>query len=190
MLIDITLKITPDMVKSDPGSQQKALFGHIGTHFDVMDREFPLDYTVRDGIVFDVSTIRERDIEMQDVALDIVQKDMFVAFYTGYIEEVGYGGRVYFGPHPQLSDALIEALLEKGVSIIGVDCAGIRRGAEHTPKDQHCADHGTFVVENLCNLQAVLEKSGRVKVHTYPMKCTGITGLPCRVIAEITEYDA
>ena len=53
--------------------------------------------------------------------------------YTGFIEEEGYGSRKYFTEHPQLSNALLEALLEKKVSIIGVDFAGVRRGKEHTP---------------------------------------------------------
>ena len=38
---------------------------------------------------------------------------MFTAFYTGFIEEQGYGGKIYFTEHPQLSHALIDALLEK-----------------------------------------------------------------------------
>lgn len=49
MKIDITLKITPKMVKNAQGNEQKALVGHLGTHFDVMDKEFPLDYTERPG---------------------------------------------------------------------------------------------------------------------------------------------
>ena len=81
---------------------------------------------------------------------------MFVAFYTGFIEKTGYGGKAYFTGHPQLSDDLIDALLAKGISIIGVDFAGVRRGKEHTLKDQYCADHGVFIIENLCNLQSVI----------------------------------
>ena len=38
----------------------------------------------------------------------------------------------------------------KKVSIVGVDFAGVRRGKEHTPMDQYCADHGAFIIENLC----------------------------------------
>ena len=47
MLIDITLRITPKMTKDAQGNLKKALVGHLGTHFDVMNKEFPLEYVRR-----------------------------------------------------------------------------------------------------------------------------------------------
>lgn len=185
MKIDITLKITPKMATDAQGNEKKALVGHLGTHFDVMDKDFPLAYTERAGIVFDVSSVKDRDIDIDDIHLDQVDANMFVAFYTGFIEEEGYGTRKYFTEHPQLSKKLIEALLQKKISIIGVDFAGVRRGKEHTPTDQYCADHGVFIIENLCNLKQVSESGGKMMVHTYPMHYAEITGLPCRVVAEV-----
>ena len=185
MLIDITLQITPKMASDAPEKGNPALVGHLGTHFDVMNKEFPLEYTRREGIAFDVSSVRGRDIGVGDIDAGKIQPDMFVAFYTGYIEEVRYGCKAYFAAHPQLSHELIDLLLDKGVSIIGVDCSGIRQGREHTPKDQYCAERDTFVVENLCNLKKVVAEGGRFTAHTYPMNYTGISGLPCRVVAEI-----
>ncbi|MBR4961186.1 MAG: cyclase family protein [Clostridia bacterium] len=183
MRIDITLEITANMMKGE--SEAKAPLGHTGTHFDVMEKEFPLDYTRREGVVLDVSHVKDRDIDVCDADLSAIGKDMFVMFYTGYIETVGYAEKGYFTDHPQLSDALIGMLLEKGVSLIGVDFAGIRRGKEHIPKDRYCADRNVFVIENLCGLKAVLDAGGRALFHTYPMRFAGMTGLPCRVIAEI-----
>jgi len=148
----------------------------------VMNKEFPLEYTRRRAVVFDVSAVKDRDIDVADIELSKVGKDMFVAFYTGFIEKEGYGGKAYFTGHPQLSNELIDALLVKEVSIIGVDFAGVRRGKEHTPKDQYCADHGVFIIENLCNLKAVI---GECIIHTYPMNYAEMTGLPCRVVAEL-----
>lgn len=82
---------------------------------------------------------------------------------------------------------MIAALVEKGVAIIGIDCAGLHSGKEHTPTDQYCADRNVFVVENLCSLGEVLsgKKSSIFRTKTYPMNFTGMSGLPCRVIAEI-----
>ena len=185
MNIDITLKITPRLMKDHEANVNKSLVGHLGTHFDVMDKGFPLEYTQRKGIVFDVASIRGRDIEAADIDLDKVEPDMFVAFRTGFIDEEPYGTVRYFKEHPQLSQELIDALLAKKVSIIALDCAGIRRGAEHVPADQRCADVGVFVIENLCCLEKVLIEGGRFTAHTYPMRYEGITGLPCRVIAEV-----
>ena len=183
MRIDITLELTADMLKGE--AEAKAPIGHMGTHFDVMEKEFPLDYTRRAGMVVDVSHVQGRDIDLCDVDLSAVEAESFVIFYTGYIEKVGYAKPGYFTDHPQLSEALIDALLDKGVSMIGVDFAGIRRGREHIPKDRYCAQRNVFVVENLCGLRAVLEAGGRGIIHTYPMRFAGMTGLPCRVIAEV-----
>lgn len=185
MLVDITLKITPKMVMDAQGNEKKALTGHLGTHFDVMNKEFPLEFTERKAVAFDISGVQNRDVEISDIDIEKVEKDMFVAFYSGFIEEEGYGSKKYFTEHPQLSDELIDKLLDKGVSLIGVDFAGIRRGKEHTPKDQYCADRGAFVIENLCNLKTVIEAGGMFTACTYPMSYTDMTGLPCRVVARI-----
>lgn len=183
MLIDLTLNITKDMLNKARNSKNEALLGHLGTHFDVMNKVFPLEYTKRSGIVFDVSKIKDRDICVDDIDLSKVKAKMFVAFYSGFAEKVPYGEEGYFTAHPQLSNELISALVEKGVSIIGLDFAGIRRGTEHIPTDQFCAEHGVFVVENLRNLDELLACNS-FTVNTYPMKIEGVTGLPCRVVAE------
>ncbi|MCL2368596.1 MAG: cyclase family protein [Oscillospiraceae bacterium] len=184
MLVDLTLKITPNMVKTAQGNEQKALVGHLGTHFDVMDKEFPLAYTERKGLVFDVSGVTGRDIGAGDIDLSQVEAEMFVAFYTGFLAAEGYGGKRYFTEHPELSDALIDELLARQVSIIGIDFAGVRRGAEHTPKDQYCAEGGVFIIENLCNLDVILDGApyAQFRASTYPMHYTDMTGLPCRVV--------
>ena len=185
MLIDITLNVTPQMLGTAWDNTAKSLVGHLGTHFDVMDKEFPLEYTSRKAVVFDVTNVRGREIEISDINLELVQTDMFVAFRTGFGEEVAYGTPEYFKEHPQLSYELIDSLLEKKISVIGVDCAGIRRGAEHVPIDQKCADQGIFVIENLWDLNKVLDRNQEFIARTYPMRISGITGLPCRVIAEL-----
>ena len=187
MLIDITLKITPKMVTDAQGNQKKELIGHLGTHFDVMNKEFPLGYVERKGIVFDVSGITGRDIDKNDIDLSRVEMDMFVAFYTGFIEAEGYGGKKYFKEHPQLSNELIDALVAKEISIIGVDFPGVRRGNEHTPMDQYCADRGVFIVENLCNLKAILGGQRHISflANTYPVNYAEMSGLPCRVVAKL-----
>ena len=185
MKIDLTLKVTSEMLKNTAGNENKALIGHLGTHFDVMDCEFPLEYTELDAVVFDASSVKNREIDVDDIEWDKVGKGMFVAFYTGFSETEPYGTKRYFKEHPQLSRGLIDALLQKEISIIGIDCAGVRRGEEHIPTDRHCAENGVFVIENLRCLTSLLDVGRPVLIHTYPINCSGITGLPCRVVAEI-----
>ena len=183
MLIDLTVPLTPDLLQNrDP-----LLAGHVGTHFDSMGRPFPTEYALREGVLFDVRTVSEaRDIGLADIGIDAVQAGTFVAFYTGRSDRIPYGSPDYGKEHPQLSPALIDALLEKGVALIAVDCQGIRRGKEHTPADQRCADAGTFVVENLCGLSALLPHKDRFTACTFPLACSGTSGVPCRVMA-LTE---
>lgn len=187
MKIDITLRVTPKMVTDAQNNLKKAFTGHLGTHFDVMDKVFPLEYTELPGIIFDIKDESVGETGIDDINLDLIEEGMFVIFHSGYIDSEGYGEAKYFREHPQLSVDLIHALLDKKVALVGVDFAGMRRGNEHTPMDQLCADHGTFVIENLCNLSQVLQGKPyvNVHVHTYPMNFEGMTGLPCRVVADI-----
>ncbi len=187
MLIDLTIQVTPKIQRDAQNNLDKASYGHLGTHFDVMNKEFPLDFIERKGIVFDVSFIKDREIDSVDIDDDLIEKDMFVAFYSGFIESEPYGNEKYFKEHPQLSINLINALLKKGISIIGIDFAGVRRGKGHSYMDQYCADNGVFIVENLCNLNSILinRNNNQFIANTYPMNFIGMTGLPCRVVAKL-----
>ena len=187
MLIDLTLRVSPKMVMDAQGKEIKAFDGHLGTHFDVMDKTFPLEYIQLPGLVFDVSRCTEREISVEDIDLERVQPGMFVAFYTGFVETYSYGSQRYHAEHPQLAYGLIEALVAHQVALIGIDFAGMRRGNEHVPMDQYCADRGVFVIENLCSLGAVLQEQpgGLFEANTYPVNFEGLTGLPCRVVARV-----
>ncbi|MEI8131020.1 MAG: cyclase family protein [Leptolinea sp.] len=188
MLIDLSVKVTLASNADALINEKMVSFGHLGTHFDVMNKEFPLEFTKRDGIVFDVSKVINREIEITDINISLVLAEMFVVFYTGFIEQHEYGSKLYFSDHPQISNGLIDQLLDRNISIIGVDFAGLRRGAEHTPKDQYCADRGVFIIENLCNLGKVLNNHNNKSftANIYPINFADMSGLPCRVTAEVT----
>lgn len=193
MKIDLSVTITEEILKlmrnlhSSGRLPPVTQFGHIGTHFDVMDKQFQLENTERKGKVFDVSQIKGRDIEIADIDSSSIEENDFVIFHTGWLKEKKYGTPEYFKGHPELTQTLITYLVDKKVSMIGIDAAGIRRSSEHPKADQYCADNGIFVVENLNNLDILLQEAkGRDFVlHTYPVNYEGLSGLPCRVIAEI-----
>ena len=161
--------------------------GHLGTHIDNLNKEFPLDYIVLRGQVFNVSGIRGRDIEILDADLSGVSDGGFVLFHTGYPAEAHFGSDEYSKNHPQLSSKLIKSLVERRVNLIGIDAAGIRRGGEHAPADQYCADKGVFVVENLVNLDKLWQEAGKreFSLYTFPLFLEGAMGVPCRAIAEL-----
>ena len=118
-------------------------------------------------------------IDINDINLGIVRENMFVAFYTGFMDKVSYGTKKYFKEHPQLSHELIDALLDKHISMIGIDCAGVKQGKEHTPTDQYCADRNVFIIENLLDR---LEYPNTCVMNTYPTNFNDMTGLPCSVV--------
>ena len=83
------------------------------------------------------------------------------------------------------SDALVEYVVAKGVKLIGVDAAGVQKPKKHAAVDQYCADRGVFIIENLNNVKTLLGLDKPFTVYTAPLSRTDLTGLPCRVLAEV-----
>ncbi len=187
--IDLSVQISQSKWRELFGAEQLAGAGHIGTHFDVMNTTFDFESIKLPGKIIDVSGVRERDIDISDVRATEIRARDFVIFHTGFLQAVGYGTPAYRYrmDHPQLARDLLRLLIEKQVSLIGLDAPGVRRGDEHAPTDQWCADHGVFIVENLANTVLLLQAAGQrpFTVYTFPLSIAELTGLPCRVIAEI-----
>ena len=177
--VDLALPLAKDM------EQKAELSGHVGTHFDVMDKTFPVEYSILHGIIFDVSSRGSEEIGIDDVPLSLVGERMFVGFRSGIQEIHPYGSMEYRKQHPTLSYELLQELINHKVAVIGLDFAGVRRGPEHTPADQMLADNGAFVIENLCNMESVLDGNEyrEVMVSIAPTVKSDATGIPCRVSA-------
>lgn len=193
MKIDLSIAITDEILNTFLKLNTRgeipsvAKFGHIGTHFDVMDKQFSLENTRRNGKLFDVSHVQGREIGVTDIDASTINTGDFVLFYTGWLKEKQYGTAAYVKDHPELTNDLITLLVNKKVSMIGIDFAGIRKPAEHPQADQYCADHNVFVIENLANLDVLAQENTHkpFTMHTYPVNYQNLSGLPCRVVAEI-----
>lgn len=193
MKLNLSLKIEKNQLEAFSFASQSERpdfnkAGHIGTHFDVMDKEFPLENIITKGKIFDVSNIKSHEIKVEDLDLSEVHQNDFVIFHSGILKKYGYGTNEYFSPHMELSDELIDyLLLDRKVSFIGVDMVGIKGSKDHARIDQHCANNGVFVIENLDNLDLLLKEAGdkSFTMYTFPLNFHGLTGLPCRVVAEI-----
>ncbi|MFR1294362.1 MAG: hypothetical protein ACLSBH_02325 [Coprobacillus cateniformis] len=96
MFVDFTLKITPELIIDAQGNEKKSLVGHLGTHFDVMNKEFPLEYLRLPSVIFNVHN--KQEIQFNDIDFSQIKEGMFVGFATGFIENVGYGNKEYFTP--------------------------------------------------------------------------------------------
>jgi kynurenine formamidase len=183
MLIDLTVTVDKHVVAS---MTVPTKLGHLGTHFDVMDQEFPLECVKRVGRLIDITNIKNREVSLEDIQTS-VEKDEFVIFRTDYAIDIGYGAPNYNFKSAELSDEVVTYLLERGVSLIGVDAASIQRPAKHREVDERCAAQKVFVVENLCNLDALAKAAAGREFTMYcaPLKFRGLTGIPCRVVADV-----
>lgn len=179
MKIDLTLPMTGALAERAQQNLKKAAYGHLGPHFDVMNKTFPLDYTERRGIVFNIRDIAGREVEPDDVDPAAVEPGMFVAFYSGFIEDEGYGTQKYFSAHPALSHALIHALLERR-RLFG--CAQRRRtqcgrSILRRPGRFHCGKP--------VQSAAARRARGHVCRARLSAEQSGAHRLPCRVVADI-----
>lgn len=187
MLVDLTTKIEGELFQKivDEAENKHVIMGHIGTHLDTYNKtNIPLEYFKSNGVLIDVSSIsEERDVELSDMSDVLIEENDFVIFHTNRIEKEKYGTKEYFYNHPQLSHEVIDYLISCKIRFIGIDCAGIRRKEEHQPADELCEKNGCYVIENMCNLKELKNKS--FGVYTMWLDDIKATGLKCRVIADM-----
>ncbi len=110
--IDLSVEIKETQWNESHAKRTMTAFSHLGTHIDVMNKEFPLENAICRGKIVDVSFVRGRVIETSDADLSEVSESDFVMFHTRYLNETGYGSEEYSGNHPQLSRQLIDFLLD------------------------------------------------------------------------------
>lgn len=190
MHIDLSLSLK-DIIIEQPELTEKyqRLFnlGHFGTHIDLhLGTEIPLAYFQTRGILFDVRQGQQQEISLKDFEHSQINPGDFVIFRTGQLETTSYGTQAYFYQHPQLSFEVIDYLIEKKIHFIGIDAAGVRRGAEHVIADKKCEQHRVYIVENLNNLQKLSTDNFVIfTANTSWFDMPNRTGLPCRVIATL-----
>lgn len=192
MKFDLSFKVEKKVLDEILGTSKQVAehldkAGHIGTHFDVMNKEFSIEKIVTKGKVFDISHSKTGEVKVEDLDLSTVQQNDFIMFYSGILKQHGYGTKEYFSSYIELSDELVDYLIDKKVSFIGVDMAGAKKPEDHPRIDQYCADRGVFIIENLDNLDLLLKetKGKPFTAYTFPVNMNGFSGLPCRVVAEV-----
>ena len=184
--IDLTLQVkkTNRVYKqAEVQNKRNIVMGHVGTHFDIYgDIQVPLEYMHTRGILFDVSHIVGREVTLDDIDLDYVKPGDFVMIRTGSIERHPYGSNLYFSDSTQFSWEFIEGLAMERVRFIGIDAPDLRKGHDHIDADKICLKYGTFVLENLVNLNQI-DENQPCKVQTMWFEDPEATGIKCRVVA-------
>jgi len=67
MLIDLSLPIDAKKLATEEAYKTFIDLGHAGTHFDVVNKTFPLESFKTRGKVIDISRIRDREVEVKDL---------------------------------------------------------------------------------------------------------------------------
>lgn len=179
MIISLEEYQISDKLKRWRDNQEVKQAAHVGTHIDVY-KHTVLEEELKcvRGVVIDVRGIEEVGTSALNKA-ELSAGD-FVIFRTGYMEEYGYGSEEYFDikSAPYLTTELVDYLIAKGVKFIGIDLHSIQLGAEHKKIDIYCEERGTYVVENLTNLEKI---SGQVQLRLKFRQEEGATAIPVEI---------
>lgn len=178
---DPILKIKRHNVKENTyGKTFLEIHTHVSTHIDAPSHmiengktlsDFPINKFIGEAIVIDVRG--QNNIEPR---LSGIHKGDFVFFLTSHSDKAYYPD--YFNNNPVITEKTAQKLVEKRISIVGLD--------SFTPDNQPYNVHKIFlkndilIVENLVNLNKLPGK--RFKCFIMPMKITGADGAPCRII--------
>lgn len=188
-MIDLSMKLENDhkvwnWLKSKENNLISA--GHIGTHIDVYKKtKIPKKYMRTEGILIDCTKYDlDTEIDLEILKEIDIKKGDFVVFKTNIQKNNPYGSEIYINNHNQLSWKLIDFMISKEVSFVGIDCAGIRRGKEHFKADIKGEENKTFIIENL-DLSSLAYKNGdRFNVLTVWIDNPLATGLSTRVLVD------
>ncbi len=181
MIISLEEYQISEKLKRWRDSQDARQAAHVGTHIDVYNHTMLEDeFKCVRGVVMDVRGIQE--IGVEDLKGVELLKGDFAILRTGYMEKYGYGSESYFDLEgaPHLKTELVDYLIFKGVKFIGIDFHSIQLGAEHRKIDIYCEERGTYVVENLTNLEKL---NGVVKLKLKFQQEDGATAIPVEIEA-------
>lgn len=179
------------------GYESELIFmsSHTGTHMDAPYHFFPkgkkineiaVETFVADALLFKLRKRAKEYITKDDIVnfekKARIHKSDAIVFSTGWEDHANKND--YLTSNPGLSKDAAEYLVDKKVSIVGIDSANI----DHPSADDFAAHNillpkGVLIVENLCNLNAI--KKRRFKLVVLPLKIEGATGSPVRAIALI-----
>lgn len=184
-VIDLSLDLSQVMADKKIMNLEISQLGHIGTHIDVCSSPaLPLDSFITKAYVVDVTNIYDREISLTDTNLKEldIRPSQSILFKTNWLKERQYGSKSYFTGHPFFAYEICNYLIEKRVSIIGVDAPGMRRSVEHKMLDEYCIERKVYILENINNLEKI-PCNQLFTLCCFPLKLSNVTGVTCRVTA-------
>jgi kynurenine formamidase len=176
--------------------QQFTAVTHVGTHVDAPMHfvpggatvdELPLETFAGDGVVVDVSREEptEVTVEQFENAPGEVREGDIVLVYTGWCHRYG---ETDYDPHPWLSADLATWLVERDVSLVGLDVITPdlpspfrEEGWSAYPVHRTLLENDVLIAEHLGGLDALAGE--RVEIYAFPVKIRGGDGAQARFVA-------
>ena len=181
--------------KSDGYNLELIFFSsHSGTHLDApyhfVDKglridKIPLTKLITNAVVCRVKKGPNESITLKDVIdfeakHETISTNMAVVFETGWSKNITK--KDYFTKNPGLSAAAAKYLVEKKVTLVGIDSPSIDIGKDPKFSVHHILlKNGILILENLCNLDKI--PRSYFKLIVLPLKLKGATGSPVRAVA-------
>lgn len=204
-LIDLSQVVSPELSgvafrqakfldKDGWNAKTLSLYSHSGTHVDApihyevtnegLD-QMPLDRFMADAWVVDCTHIEKKGLlkvdHLKKIA-DNVHSGEGLIFKTNWSQK--QGTTAYRNDLPRISESLAWWIVDKGVSLIGVEppsVADVNSLEEVTRIHQILLSGGVTIVEGLTNLEEISEK--KVMFMAFPLKIKDGDGCPVRAVA-------
>jgi arylformamidase len=130
-----------------------------------------------------VRVIDRRDRAVERLPLDLAAlKGKALLIHTGW--DVHWRTDQYFENHPHLTGELATALVDAGVTLVGIDSFNIDSIDDGTrPVHSALLGAGIPIVEHLCRLGAVPDRGARF--FAVPVKVKGLGTFPVRAFAKV-----
>jgi arylformamidase len=200
MFIDLTLPIDADIpvFPGDPlpiirdiftidkegwNEKQLTITSHFSTHIDVprhmLDKgktlsDYPIESFIGKAILFDV-----RGQSKIDINVDIIKPNDMVFFFTGHIAHLYEPS--YFENNPVISIETIQRLIEKKISLLGID--SFSPDNEPFLVHKQLFENDIPIVENVTHLEKIPQQ--QFFCYIFPIHIKDGDGAPCRVVAQV-----
>jgi len=170
---------------------------HAGTHVDAPSHaipgaltidEVPLDRFIRPALIAPVSVEHSGEITAEHLHAacgDAIGPGDGLVIATGFGQK--FGTEDYLD-HPALAMSAVDWILDRGVSIIGVDLITVDAAVKRRPEGFAYPIHrgllgnDVLIIENLADVR---QHAGRCRLHALPLNYAGRDGAPARVVLEV-----
>lgn len=160
---------------------------HVGTHMDaplhmieggMKIAQLDVSHFQGRGVLIDARGHEKIDQDL--IGQTDIRKGDIVLVWTGWDKK--YRDGTYFDHWPIMTEAFANALVEKEISLIGMDTAGPDMD-ESFPAHKIFLPNNVLIIENMTNLESLKGKENFI-IHAYPAKYDA-DAAPVRVVAEV-----